>query len=87
MLLVILTNQKKEYTIYVEKIDNFSPDRKLIVYENKKKIDFKEIQYEDGIVLCSGNNPTVSYSEVAGEKELIVKLNNKKQVIAKIKEK
>ena len=87
MLVIFLTSQKSIYTIHVEKIDDFSPDRKLIVYKNEQKVNFIEIQSMHGIFLCSGNNPTVSYSEVISEKELIVKINDKKQVIAKIVEK
>lgn len=77
---------KNTYTITVEQIDNFSPDRKLIVYKNKKKINFKELQYEDGTYLCSGKNPTVSYSEIIGVKKLIVKIDEKKQIVANIVE-
>lgn len=87
VLLLFLISQKSIYTINVKKIDDFSPDRILTVYKNNKKIDFVEIEYSDGVLLCSGDNPTVSYSEIINEKELIVKINNKKQVIAKIVEK
>lgn len=84
---VILVCNKDTYTINVEQIDNFSPDRKLIVHQNDKKIKFDEIQYIDGTYLCSGINPTVSYSEIIGVKELIIQINDKKHVTAKIVEK
>lgn len=87
VVLLFLISQKSIYTINAKKIDDFSPDRILTVYKNNKKIDFVEIDYSDGVLLCSGDNPTVSYSEIINEKELIVKINNKKQVIAKIVEK
>lgn len=84
---IILVWNKDTYIISIESIDNFSPDRKLIVYKNEKKIDFKELQYTDGTYLCSGKNPTVSYSEIIGITELIIKLDEKKQIVAKIAEK
>lgn len=87
LLFLILVCRKDTYTIGVEQIDNFSPDRKLIVYKNDKKINFIELQYEDGTYLCSGKNPTVSYSEIIGVTELIIKIDEKKQFIAKIVEK
>ncbi len=85
ILLVIIISLlffKSKYTISLIKIDNFSPDRKVIVYKNNKEIDYKEVLYLDGVVLCSSKNPTVSYSEIVDEKELIIKLNNNKQVKA-----
>ena len=84
---IILICHKDIYTVNVELIDDFSPDRKLIVLKNDKEIEFDEIQYTDGVYLCSGVNPTVSYSEIDGIKELIIKINDKKQVTAKIVEK
>lgn len=89
LIIIIITPvfHKNNYTINVEQIYNFSPDRKLIVYENDKIIEFKELQYTDGTYLCSGTNPTVSYSEIVGVKELIIKIDDKKQIVAKIVEK
>lgn len=84
---IILVRHKDNYTINIEQIDNFSPDRKLIVYKNEKEIDFKELQYTDGTYLCSGKNPTVSNSEIIGITELIIKLDEKQQIVAKIVEK
>jgi len=86
IILILLVFHRNNYTINVEQIDNFSPDRKLIVYKNDKIIEFKEIQYTDGTYLCSGTNPTVSYSEIVGVKELIIKIDEKEQVVAKIVE-
>ncbi len=82
IIIVSLLFLKNKYTISLVKIDNFSPDRKLIVYKNNKEIDYKEVLYLDGVVLCTSKNPTISYSEIVDEKELIIKLNNNKQVKA-----
>lgn len=87
ILLLILTFSNDNYTIKVELIDGFSPDRRLTVYQNNKKIEFEELQYDDGTYLCSGKNPIVSYSEIIGVIELIVKIDENKQIIAKIVEK
>lgn len=86
-LLTLFIGKKDKCIINIEKIDNFSPDRKLIVYKNNKQINFKEIQYTDGTYLCSEENPTVSYSEIVGITELIIKIDEKKQKVAKIIEK
>lgn len=83
----LLLCRKDFYTINVEQVDSFSPDRKLIVYKNDKKIKFKELQYIDGTYLCSGNNSTVSYSEIIGVTELIVIIDEKNEEIAKIVDK
>jgi len=40
LLFIMLLSRKDTYTINIEQIDNFSPDRKLIVYKNDKKINF-----------------------------------------------
>lgn len=87
LVIVLLLTHRDSYIIKVEKIDNFSPDRKLIVYKNDKEIEFQELQYTDGTYLCSGKNASVSYGEIKDEKKLIIKINDKKQVIAKIVEK
>lgn len=87
LLSIILLFSKNVYTIEVEKIDSFSPDRRLIVYKNNKEIKFDEIKYTDETYLCSDKNPTVSYSEIMNEEELIIIINEKKHVIAKIVEK
>ena len=87
LIFVILAFRKDTYIIKVELIDKFSPDRRLIVYQNDKEIEFEELQYTDGVYLCSGNNPTVSYSEIIGVTELIIKIDEKKQIVAKIVEK
>lgn len=87
LLFALFVFHESTYTISVEKVDGFSPDRKLVVYRNNKKIKFEELKYKDGTYLCSSENPTVSYSDIFGIKELIIKISDKKQVVAKIVEK
>lgn len=87
LLIILSLYQRDTYVINIEQIDDFSPDRRLIAYRNNKKIMFEELQYIDGTYLCSGKNSTVSYSEIIGIKELIIKIDGKKQKVAKIVEK
>ncbi len=84
IVLVLLFYNKKTYKINFETVDAYSPERKLIVYENDKEIEFKEIRYEDGTILCYGTNPIASYTDIKDIKTLIVKLNNDKKVEAQV---
>ena len=78
---------QEDYIIKVSIIDNMSPDRVIKVYNGDKEISFKELKYMDGVVLCSGKNPTVSKSELYGENEFIVVLEDGTEVSAVIMEK
>ncbi len=76
------------YEIKVEKIDDKSPDRKLVVLKNgRENTKYKYIKYkdDDDVILCKIENPTVNMYEVINVDELIVVLSNNKEVIAKIK--
>ena len=75
------------YTIYVQKFDINSPDRKLVVYKDDKEIKFKEITYANGTYLCNCEIPYVVYGDVLDKDKLIVVLNNNKKVEATIKNK
>lgn len=86
LLLIFICLNNKEYTIKVNIIDLYSPDRILEVYKGDKKTGFKEIKYKNNITLCYESNPTVAYIDLIGEEELIVILENDKKVKAKIKE-
>lgn len=72
------------YTVKVKTVDSYSPDRTLEVYKNNKKIEYKEIQYEDGTTLCYSKNPTVAHTDLIDEEKLLVILKNNKKVKAKI---
>lgn len=76
---------QKNYTITATKVDAYSPDSVLTVYEEGKKITVKSIKYSDGTYLCSGTNTTVNTSDIAGETTFIVILNDGTQVTATIK--
>ncbi len=86
-IVFLLIISKDKYSIKVEKIDSFSPDRRLVVYHNNKKMDYLELQYLDGTYLCSEENPIVSFGEIIEEEKLLIKIDEKRQVIAKIVEK
>lgn len=84
LILTVILFNRSTYTIKVNLVDSYSPDRILEVYKNNKKIDYNEIQYKDGTILCKGDNKTVAYIDLIDEKTLIVILKNDKKVKAKI---
>lgn len=75
------------YEIYVEKIDDLSPDRHLIVKRNGKETKkYKHIRYENGdkkAILCYSDNPTTNVFNL-DVSELIILLPNDEEKIAKI---
>jgi len=79
--LVAKWNQKS-YTVVATKVDAYSPDSVLSVYEEGTKITVQAIKYSDGTYLCSGTNPTVNTGDIAGETSFIVVLNDGTQVNA-----
>lgn len=75
------------YEIQIEKVDDNSPDRHLIVKKNGKKTNkYKHIIFKENkdIILCYSENPTVNVFELNEIDELIIVLPNDKEVIAKI---
>ena len=85
-MFLILGNSVK-YTIKVDLIDDYSPDRILTVYNEKnEKIEVMKIEYLDGTLLCNGYNTTVHFGDIEGEKEFKVILKDKTEVKAKIVE-
>lgn len=74
----------KTYTVKVSSVDEYSPARILSVYEDGSKISFKQINYTDGIKLCSSNG-NVNMSDIEGLSKLQVVLNDGTKVTATIK--
>lgn len=85
-LTFLITGKISKYEIFLVKVDDYSPDRKLVVKKNDKEIEFKKIKYIDDIELCDSSNPTISVSDIKDVNELIVVLLNDKEVKAIIKE-
>ncbi len=85
---VTFSNNKKNdnrYTIKVELIDNYSPDRRVEVYDkNNKKVGFKEIYHTNGVYLCKESRPIISKIELLNVSELKVKLENDEIITATI---
>lgn len=75
------------YEIYVERIDDLSPDRHLVVKRNNKiTLKYKYIKYEkDNIkgILCYSENPTVNVFSLDVD-ELKIVLPNDEEIIAKL---
>ena len=85
VVIIFLIINKETYYIIVKKVDDYSPDRILEIYNSKnEKIDVKRIEYLDGTILCSGYNTTVHFGDV--EEELVIVLENNSKVKAKILE-
>ena len=84
----LLSNNKLSYVIKVLPVDDYSPDRILVVYDNhNKKVDVERIEYLDGTLLCDGNNLTVHYGDISNEKELrIILKNNIEKVVNVVEE-
>lgn len=74
----------KTYTVKVSSVDEYSPARILSVYEDGSKILFKQINYTDGIKLCSSNG-NVNKSDIEGLSKLQVVLSDGTKVTATIK--
>ena len=74
----------KTYTVKVSSVDAYSPARILSVYEDGSKISFKQINYTDGIKLCSSNG-NVNKSDIDGLSKLQVVLSDGTKVTATIK--
>lgn len=74
----------KTYTIKVSSVDAYSPARILSVYEDGSKISFKQINYTDGLKLCSSNG-NINKSDIEGLSKLQVVLNDGTKVTATIK--
>lgn len=73
----------KTYTVKVSIVDEYSPARILLVYEDGSKISFKQINYTDGTKLCSSNG-NVNKSDIEGESKLQVVLSDGTKVTATI---
>ena len=75
------------YEIYVDKIDDLSPDRHLIVKRNGNETKkYKYIRYENGdkkAILCYSENPTANVFSLDVD-ELTIVLPNDEEKIAKI---
>ncbi len=80
----IVDEKKAVYELRMEMIDNNSPDIKLVLYRNSKKIKFQEISYLDGVVLCKDNNSYVNKFEISDNEIFKVKINDQKTLELKL---
>ncbi len=72
----------KTYTIRATPVDGeYSPQRNLTVYEDGKAISFQSILV-GGYTLCTGSNPKVDQTEIAGVSSFTVILNDGSSVTA-----
>ena len=80
VFLLLLNKASNDYTLKLISIDEKSPDRKLLLYENGKQVEFKEIRYVNNNLLCKGSNPTIFYGDLDNKEQLIVILKNDKKI-------
>lgn len=77
-------SNSQNYKINLSKIDEYSPDRKLEVLKNNEIIEFDRIYYDlennDEVILCYGENPYVSYLDFNKVTKLIIVLKNSKKI-------
>ena len=83
-ILFFVIRDKGNYIVKVNRVDDYSPDRTLVVYKDDKEIEYKEIHLIDDTPLCKYSNPSVYYGNIKNESELKIVLNNNKVVIAKV---
>ena len=80
------TSISEDYIIKIKLVDEKSPERKLELYSDNEKIDFKEIFVLDGLLLCDNETPYVFYGEIKNMEKLKVKLKDNREIIARIEE-
>ena len=79
--------ESKTYTIKISKVDEYSPDRYLTVYENGSAITIKKLMYTDNVEVESsinGTKVTVAYADIVGETSFKVQLTNNSIVTANV---
>lgn len=74
------------YNLKVITFDSYSPDRKLELYKNNKKIEYKEIKTTKGTLLCNNTVPYISFVDIKNQDELIVILKDNKEINLRISE-
>ena len=75
---------QKNYIIVATRVDAYSPDSILTVYEDGKKITVQAIKFSDGSLLCLGTNTTVYTADITGESSFIIVLTDGTNVSAKL---
>lgn len=80
------TSISEEYIIKIKLVDEKSPERKLELYSDNEKIDFKEIFLMEGLLLCDNKTPYVFYGEIMHIEKLMVRLEDNREIIARIEE-
>ncbi len=72
------SNNQTNYIVRIKKVDDeYSTDRLLEVYNNDKKVKYKEIQLLNNMVLCTYDNNAVYYGELEDIQEVIIVFENK----------
>lgn len=75
-----------KYTVKFTSVDDYSPDFKAEIYENKKKIEFEQIKTDDNIILCTSKNPQFSNLDIIDVAEITIVLKDGGEFKVEIKE-
>lgn len=73
--LVAEWTQNRKYTVKAEKVDNFSTDLRLTVYDGSSTITQESIHFTDGTKICSGTPCVVTASNMRNVNQVLVKVN------------
>lgn len=68
-------SEKTTNTFALEKIDDYSPDRKILLYADNQQINMEEIseiRLNDGTVLCRGEPFVVNVFELENEDSITI---------------
>lgn len=72
------SNKEENYVVKMKNVDDqFSPDRFIDVYNNNKKVKYKEIRLLNDITLCTYENNAVYYGELEDIQEVIIVFEDK----------
>ena len=86
IITIIMIPTNENYKIKIKKVDDYSPDRTIVVLKNDKEFnDYKYIKYKDDdkdIILCYSENPTVNVFDL-NDDDFIIVLEDKKEIVIK----
>ena len=85
-----INNYDGVYEIYVKEVDDYSPDRYLVVKRNGKETNkYQYIMYDNGekqAILCYSKNPVANKFSLNVDNLIIILPNNEKKIAKLIKE-
>lgn len=75
----------KNYYIVLGVMDEYSPERKVSVMDEQRNgVSFKNVNYNDGTLLCNSSNTIINKNDIYGETSFLVTLDDGTEVFASI---